>query len=152
MVRLKDRYILFEVVFEQTYNNNCSNLSQRVIYPDDKHPPKLVVSTTTIFSKIRDTVIDLFGDVGHSQLLNRVQPRDQYQQIWAALSFIRSLDGKGCMVRALHLSGTIVKCQRAAIRYNQELLLRWCQRNEVDVTKDAKFILSKCDEAIMAIE
>ncbi|RKP36567.1 hypothetical protein BJ085DRAFT_12180, partial [Dimargaris cristalligena] len=138
MVRLKDRYILFEVVFEQTYNNNCSNLSQRVIYPDDKHPPKLVVSTTTIFSKIRDTVIDLFGDVGHSQLLNRVQlkfysqmtctgilrvARDQYQQIWAALSFIRSLDGKGCMVRALHLSGTIVKCQRAAIRYNQELLL-----------------------------
>lgn len=42
---------------------------------------------------------------------------------WAALTFVTSIREQSCSIRVLHCGGTIRACQKAAVKYNQQLLI-----------------------------
>ncbi|KAJ2630764.1 RNA-binding protein pop5 [Coemansia sp. RSA 1694] len=52
-------------------------------------------------------------------------PRDHYQMVSAALALMTQASKRSCTIRIRHVSGTIKKCQRAAIRTDRELIVAW---------------------------
>lgn len=48
--------------------------------------------------------------------------RGHYQMVCAALTMINSLGGKDVIVRIVRVSGTIKKCEQAAIERNRKLM------------------------------
>lgn len=45
--------------------------------------------------------------------------RDHFRMIWAGITFITKIKGRECLVRVLHVSGTIKKAQQATIRHDR---------------------------------
>jgi hypothetical protein len=69
--------------------------------------------------------------------------------IWTAMTFITRLKGRDCILRVLHVSGTIKKAQMATIRIDREkleLAKATLERLGVDIAateqKNAKDILA----------
>ncbi|KAI9002123.1 hypothetical protein DFJ74DRAFT_613636 [Hyaloraphidium curvatum] len=116
MVRFKNRYLVIEVVF-----------------PDGPHT-LLDVHAGTVANVIRDSLEMNFGEWGaataamslsvkyysaHTNIGIVRVARDHFRLIWGALTFITKLKNRDCIVRVIHVSGTIKKAQLATIRYDK---------------------------------
>ncbi|KAJ1905787.1 RNA-binding protein pop5, partial [Coemansia sp. IMI 209127] len=128
MVRLKNRYICFEVQLETASDTNGS-LSARVL-----------------LALIREQIQLNFGDSGAGRVLGGLQvkhfgqrthlaiikvPRDHCKMVQSALVLITHVQKQPCTVCVRHVSGTIKKCQRAAIRTDRELIISWHRRQQI---------------------
>ncbi|OUM60575.1 hypothetical protein PIROE2DRAFT_46103 [Piromyces sp. E2] len=120
MVRFKNRYILFEIIYDE----------------DEKK--KLNINYSIISNAIKTSIEQNFGSYGigitqSSFTIKYFSPvtkigilrssRKQFNMIWASLTFINNIQNNGCLVRVLHVGGTIKSTQKAAIKYDQEQLL-----------------------------
>ncbi|XP_022095807.1 ribonuclease P/MRP protein subunit POP5-like [Acanthaster planci] len=130
MVRIKNRYFLCELVFEDAVRR------------------ALMVGVQHLYSAVKDAVKEVHGDYGAAALawglnvkyLNPhtgvmlIRVRRQNQKILSTtLPFIKSVAGYPVTVRTLHISGTIRCCQKFLIKYNRRqlvVLLKQCKTKE----------------------
>lgn len=116
MVRVKRRYILFELVFDS--KDDCTNFDRSI---NERH----------ITHAVRDSVQQLYGDYGlgvisQSLVLKRFNKqtkigifscyRHSYRYLFNALLLIQDIQKVKCIFRTHHLSGTIRGCLRALER------------------------------------
>ncbi|KAJ1676013.1 RNA-binding protein pop5 [Spiromyces aspiralis] len=125
MVRFKNRYLCFEIDYE-THNRPTGTARVSLTIPE-------------LASIVREHVRENFGDYGLGSILGAFTvkyfssftnvgiirvARDHYHMIWSALTFINYIKGTRCMVRVIHLSGTIKKSQLAAIKHDRSMIHR----------------------------
>ncbi|CDR44693.1 CYFA0S15e01574g1_1 [Cyberlindnera fabianii] len=135
MVRLKARYILFDILYPPTtkplerYSERDTLLALHSTSPG--------LSSRTIADIVRKQIQIYFGDhgagvVGLSLMVKYFSPktstgiircsRDHYQLVCAALTMINSIGSKDVIVRVVRVSGTIKKCEQAAVERNRDLM------------------------------
>ncbi|GAW18598.1 hypothetical protein ANO14919_080760 [Xylariales sp. No.14919] len=137
MVRIKERYLLVNILYP-------GELGTRADLPDVvvlNQPTSDELTHSTLLRAIRAEVASLFGDYGMGALeggglavkylsqatstfILRIA-RASYRFVWAALSFMNSVpvkNGKPCVFRVVHISGTIRKAEEEAIRRARKLM------------------------------
>ncbi|KAI8325591.1 hypothetical protein GQ54DRAFT_301830 [Martensiomyces pterosporus] len=112
-----------------------------------QHTPS--ISTRGVHNLVREQVVLNFGDSGAGSIQSGLQvkyfsprtrlgilkvPRDHYQMVWAALTLTTHYSKHPCLIRVWHVSGTIKKCQKAAIRVDRELIVAW-HKEQVELAK-----------------
>ncbi|KAJ1951338.1 RNA-binding protein pop5 [Linderina macrospora] len=137
MVRFKHRYLCFEIQFhpaaEQTPGHQRTGQKQPVL------------TSKAVLHMIKDQMQVNFGDSGAGHIVSGTQvkyfssrtnmcilkvPRDHYQMIWSALTLTTHISRAPCMIRMWHVSGTIKKCQQAAIKVDRRLILEWHRQQQ----------------------
>jgi ribonuclease P/MRP protein subunit POP5 len=43
--------------------------------------------------------------------------------VWAAITFVTTIHDQPCAIRVLHCGGTIRSCQKATVKFDQQLLI-----------------------------
>ncbi|CAB4001836.1 Ribonuclease P MRP subunit POP5 [Paramuricea clavata] len=118
MVRLKSRYLLMEIRFEDGLVDQ--SLSSSTVYHD-------------ILRSVENTYGDYgFGCIKMSFKVKYVNPftgvvfvkcsRDYYRMLWHAVTFLKEVNGRQCSMNTLHLAGTINSCQRFLVKHNKKQL------------------------------
>lgn len=122
MVRLKTRYVLFEILYPETR---------------DLRSPKKHADGRKIYRTVRQAVQENFGDLGMGQVqasmnLKYYNPetltgilrvsREHARLAQAALTYVSAVDGQPVIVRVLRVSGTIRRSEQAAIRRDSSLM------------------------------
>jgi ribonuclease P/MRP protein subunit POP5 len=117
MVRFKNRYLLFELQFED----------QQV---DES------LTSFDVFRTLRECLQLNFGDFSAGALLTSLNvkyfnaltnlcivrsSRDNHDIVRATASMMKSIKNRNVSLTCVHVSGTIRSCQEAAIRYNQQV-------------------------------
>ncbi|KAG7810743.1 hypothetical protein KL921_002371 [Ogataea angusta] len=135
MVRLKSRYILFEIIHpeppEPFYGSRKDAILALHRPCDAKITPKLLVQ------EIKTALQNNFGDYGLSMAVslsikyfsNRTSTgiirihRENVRYIIAALTFIRQLRGQDVIIKCSAVSGSIKKCEDRAIELSRQLMV-----------------------------
>src|SRR5271163_2108796 len=130
MVRLKHRWLLFEII----YPSETSPSSNTIPFSTPS-PPN--VTTKLLIDTIRQQISYNFGDHGSGLVSSSLAiryfsnatstgivrvSRDHYRLVWAALSFIRELAGKECVVVVRRVSGTVKKAEEDSLRRDKGAL------------------------------
>ncbi|KAJ8331308.1 RNA-binding protein pop5 [Batrachochytrium dendrobatidis] len=120
MVRFKNRYLLCEIIFENGKISESLNLYQ-------------------ILNAIKESLSTNFGVFGLGVLAISLQVkyfnpftglaivrvnRDYMRLVWACVSLITAINKRICMVKVVHVGGTIKLVQSQAIKYNQTIISR----------------------------
>ncbi|KAJ2745319.1 RNA-binding protein pop5 [Coemansia sp. BCRC 34301] len=141
MVRLKNRYICFELQsqaqIDGTDSQERTSTGQR---------PHEALTARSVHALVREQIKLNFGDSGAGLVLSGLQvkyfssqtrmgilrvPRDHCQMVSAALALTTQASKRPCAIRVQHVSGTIKKCQRAAIRTDRELIVAWHLKQQI---------------------
>ncbi|KAL2917061.1 RNA-binding protein pop5 [Polyrhizophydium stewartii] len=116
MVRLKTRYLLCEVLFEDGKVQDGA-------------------TAYMLLNALKDSIEANFGDVGLGAVAASIQvkyfnpltgmaivraSRDLAPMVWAAATLVTALRKRTCLVRVVHVSGTIRLLQRRAIEFNRD--------------------------------
>ncbi|RYC58666.1 hypothetical protein CHU98_g7540 [Xylaria longipes] len=136
MVRIKERYLLVNILYP-TELGTRANLPDVVVL---NQPTADELTPVALLRAIRAEVAALFGDYGSGALegggfsgmsylststfILRIA-RASYRFVWTALSFMSSVpvkNGKPCVFRVVHVSGTIRKAEEEAIRRARNLI------------------------------
>ncbi|KAF4125230.1 ribonuclease P/MRP protein subunit POP5 [Geosmithia morbida] len=135
MVRLKERYLLVNIVYlpDAGSASGGGSVPNRVV---QHRPTTDKLTHQTLLKAIRAEIATLFGEYGSGALDGTIWvkylslatstfiircPRAHYQMLWAALTFmdhVPAKDGRGqpCIFRVVRVSGTIRKAEEEAIR------------------------------------
>jgi len=123
MVRFKNRWFLVEFI-------RCES-------SDGRRPA--AITSKHVWNALKESVLLNFGDagwgaVGGSLNVKYFSPvtnlciirvgRDQHQIAWGAITLLTTLEGERFIPHVIHCSGTIKKCQQAAIRHDREVVGR----------------------------
>lgn len=127
MVRLKTRYILFQLHYpeEGEYDNIIPSQSTSTL------SPKILAST------LRLSMTKNFGDKALADTLTSFVVKyfsnktstgilrvhfDAVDTVLAAMFFVQTLEGRNVIWESVGVSGSISKCERRAIARNKELI------------------------------
>lgn len=142
MVRFKNRYILYEVIWKDNRADESLNEA----------------SLLTVF---RDSLATNFGDHGlassamsltvkyYNPVTNLCMLRcgfQEYRQVWCALSMISEINNRRVMLHFLHLGGTLKTCQQATIGYNKHLL------QDAHLTQQQSKLLQQAESKLSNLE
>ena len=125
MVRLKHRWLLFEI-----------------LYPNESSATPLSATSQTVTTKLladilRQQISYNFGDHGSGLVSASLSiryfsaatstgiiriARDHYRIVWAALTFIRDLAGRECVITVRRVSGTVKKAEEEILRRDKQAL------------------------------
>ena len=125
MVRLKHRWLLFEIVYP-------SETSAIPFFAASQQ-----VNTKLLTDALRQQISYNFGDCGSGLVASSLSiryfspatssgivriARDCYRIVWAALTFIRDLAGRECVITVRRVSGTIKKAEEEILRRDRSAL------------------------------
>lgn len=150
MVRIKERYLLVKILYP-------NELGSRPDLPDVvviNQPTTDQLNQAALLRGIRTEVANLFGDYGSgameggslglkyfshatSTFILRIS-RSSYRLVWAALTFMTSIpikNGKPCVFRVVHVSGTMRKVEEEAVRRARALIFA-AQNDHKEKTED----------------
>ncbi|XDG09274.1 hypothetical protein ABKA04_008889 [Annulohypoxylon sp. FPYF3050] len=150
MVRIKERYLLVKILYP-------NELGSRPDLPDVvviNQPTTDQLNQAALLRGIRAEVANLFGDYGSgameggslglkyfshatSTFILRIS-RSSYRLVWAALTFMTSIpikNGKPCVFRVIHVSGTMRKVEEEAVRRARALIFA-AQNDHKEKTDD----------------
>ncbi|KAG5928710.1 hypothetical protein E4U53_002598 [Claviceps sorghi] len=138
MVRIKERYLLVNILYPPETDSSTTNMSDLV----SQHRPTMDKLTPQALAKgIKAEVGLLFGDCGLGAFEGSLSvkylslatstfilrcPRAHYQMLWSALTCMDRIpvkDGHACIFRVVRVSGTIRKVEEEAIRQARQLIL-----------------------------
>ncbi|KAF6835204.1 Rpp14 family protein [Colletotrichum plurivorum] len=141
MVRIKERYILVNIVYPpEPSKDGAAKVPDFVVM---HQPTTGQLTPQSLLKALRTEVASLFGDYGSgaiegnlavkylspatSTFILRVK-RAHYRLVWTALTFmdhvpLKNGDGKPCIFRVVRVSGTIRKAEEEAIRQARQLVL-----------------------------
>lgn len=173
MVRLKHRYILFDVVYPPL--SNPQTVEQKRKFASFSHCPKECllqlhtpspssVTARNIVLLLKRVIEDHFGElasgtIGLSIIVkyfsNRTSTgivrcnRTDFQKVVAALALVNKIEGVDVVMRCVHVSGTIKKCEQFSIRRNRKLMIEMGKGDNNDGLKDiiSQFGQGDSDEA-----
>ncbi|KAG0328958.1 hypothetical protein BG000_000261 [Podila horticola] len=167
MVRFKNRYLLFEIIYADTPLGYTSIPALTTSALDVANQPSggespfgdtgrnncrlpPLANKDLVFA-LKDSIAENFGDYGagltqrpltlkyfspHTNIgIIRIS-REELHIVWGALTFIKELKGRSCMIKVIHTSGTIKKCQLTTIRYDRDRIM--FLRNQAQRLKDTQ--------------
>ena len=126
MVRLKHRWLLFEIL----YPNDSSAILFSAASAQN-------VTTKVLTDLLRQQISYNFGDHGSGLVSASLSiryfsaatstgivrvARDNYRIVWAALTFIRDIMGRECVITVRRVSGTVKKAEREIIQRDKSVL------------------------------
>lgn len=125
MVRLKHRWLLFEILYPNDRSTiPFSSASQNV-------------TTKLLTDVLRHQISYNFGDHGSGLVSSSLSiryfsaatstgivriSRDHYRMVWAALTFIRELAGRECVITVRRVSGSVKKAEEEILRRDKRAL------------------------------
>ena len=138
MVRIKNRYILFELLYPPT---ECNAVDDVIFQHRNPNKLKAVISPKTIIYELRKQIKLYLGDQGLGKANITLQIKyfnnvtsvgilkcsaEYYKTVVLGLSMIQSFnnDNHKIIVNVVKLSGTINKLQDHSIKRNKELIKR----------------------------
>ncbi|KAK6200407.1 Rpp14/Pop5 family-domain-containing protein [Scheffersomyces amazonensis] len=140
MVRIKHRYILFEVLYPPTKSGEdsetFSNSQVDALLTLHQSSPS-TINGKLIVSILRKSIQTYYGDQGAGTAAvstivkywsNKTSTgiircdRSAVQMVVGALTLIDKLDNQNIIIRCTHISGTIHKCEEYSIRKSKELI------------------------------
>lgn len=117
MVRFKNRYLLFELV-----------------WADGRAAEEAAAGgEQVLLGVVRDSLAACFGDAGCGSALASLQVkycnpvtglvvlrcgREEHRAVWGAVTLLGSVRGRLVLPRLLHVGGTLRSCVRAALRHD----------------------------------
>ncbi|CAN9312293.1 unnamed protein product [Alternaria alternata] len=131
MVRVKNRYLVVNFLYPEPPAKSKTQLSDAI----QIHSP-------TPDALKQGLIIQLFGDYGSGMVSSGLKvnycspststaiircPRDHYQMVWAALTYITHLPKPldiPVVIRVVRVSGTIKKAEQEVIRRSQHIIKR----------------------------
>lgn len=137
MVRLKTRYLLFEILYPDELDERdlCGSKAQNKV--NLRQPTENKVDGRFMTRLIRDAVLEQFGEYGAGVVASTIAvkyfsqrtstgivrvTRPHFRMIWSTLSDIRELNGRNCIITVKRVSGTIKKCELFAISRNDSAI------------------------------
>ncbi|GEQ72461.1 hypothetical protein JCM33374_g6148 [Metschnikowia sp. JCM 33374] len=156
MVRLKHRYLLFEILYPPSSQPNSRE--QKTKFEDFSNSPKdallhlhgispPAINSRAIVTLIKRVISDHYGEfgsgtVGSSVLVkyfsNKTSTgilrcsRSDFHLVMAALGLIDKVENYKVVVRCVHVSGTIRKCEDFSIRRARHLMTELGRDNELE--------------------
>lgn len=147
MVRLKHRYILFDILYPPSSDPRTT--LQRQKFADFSNSPKetllalhqvspAAINSRSLASLLKRVVEDHFGDFGAGTVglliivkyfSNRTSTgivrcsRSNFDKVVAAFALVTRVDNVDVVMRCVHVSGTIKKCEQYSIRRNRQLII-----------------------------
>ncbi|XP_071946300.1 ribonuclease P/MRP protein subunit POP5-like [Antedon mediterranea] len=118
MVRLRNRYLLCEINFDDQRTN-------------------IAVMSNDLLNEIKQSVVTMHGDYGIGSVMpgfnvKYLNPytrifivrsrRRSYKFVSTALPFMKKLLDKPCRITTLHCGGTIRSCQKFLLKYQRQQL------------------------------
>ncbi|RKP06510.1 Rpp14/Pop5 family-domain-containing protein [Thamnocephalis sphaerospora] len=160
MVRFKNRYLLIEILYEAPQESAALRALQPVVEN---------LSTRELSKLVREAIQENFGDYGAGVTNTGLQvkyfnpltglgiiraPRDHFRLVWAALTFMRKVHNRPCVIRVIHTSGTIRSAQSRAIAYDRDQLLRLAQQHlcEQATQSNVAELTAASEQAISALD
>lgn len=147
MVRLKQRYILFDILYppKSEAGGSKENLEDYINFNKSRQNALLTLHRTSpsninqksLTQAIRSVIQDHFGDLGAGTagmqfaikyFSNKTSTgiircgRLSFQMVIAALALMNKIGDEDVIVRCIHVSGTIKKCEEYSIKRNRELM------------------------------
>lgn len=143
MVRIKNRYLLFNILYPAPPTGAVSSVPSPLDFLDST-PSGFTASN--LAALVRDQVALQFGDhgagVAGSLSVKYFSPvtstgiirvaREHYRLVWAALTFIQSIKGREVVIRVVKVSGTIRKAELEAVRRAKGDIQRIAGKDAVD--------------------
>lgn len=147
MVRLKHRYVLFDIVYppEKTMNSSRDrhkfssfSLSPKEALLQLHEASSSRLNQRSITTILRQVIEDHFGELGaglagQSLVLKYYSSktstgilrcnRQHVDMVMASIALVTKLDDRNVTMRCIHVSGTIRKCEEYLIRRNRELMI-----------------------------
>ncbi|KAF9977640.1 hypothetical protein BGZ73_005356 [Actinomortierella ambigua] len=150
MVRFKNRYIVFDIIYADSPLGLTSLPAVHALktQPDialepfgdtGRHNLRVpAISQKDLVFAIKDSIAENFGDYGvgitqRSLTLKYFSPhtnvgilrvsRDEANMVWGAMTFIRQIKGNPCLIKVIHVTGTIKTCQLKTIEYDRDRIL-----------------------------
>ncbi|CAI5758543.1 unnamed protein product [Candida verbasci] len=147
MVRVKHRYILFEILYPPTTNERVtpredfeafSTAEQNALFTLHQRAPS-TINHKSIMNSIRRSLQDHYGDVGAGSagmlmnlkyFSNKTSTgiircgRAQSDTIIGAMTLIERIDNCYLTFQTLHVSGTIKKCEEYSITRTKQIMCR----------------------------
>ncbi|KAJ3155739.1 hypothetical protein HDU86_004208 [Geranomyces michiganensis] len=160
MVRFKNRFLLFRL----HYNDDPSSGSASSRHAAAAIDP--AIHGGNISSALKDSILLNFGEYGAgiaatSTAVKYFSPwtgtgvlrcaRDQFELVWAALTFMTQLKGKACTFRVVHVGGTIKSVQQETLDLDRKLLEEM-QKMGLITGHQTAGLLTKAREEIAAID
>ncbi|KAI5950188.1 POP5 [Candida margitis] len=149
MVRVKHRYILFEILYPPGASNNKSHSDAEEVtqFTSSERNALLTlhraspanINHKTILHAIRKSLQEYYGDFGAGSagmlmtlkyFSNKTSTglircgRAQFETIVAAMSLISRLEDQNIAFSCVHVSGTIKKCEEFSIKKSTEMIRR----------------------------
>ncbi|ODQ63679.1 ribonucleases P/MRP protein subunit POP5, partial [Nadsonia fulvescens var. elongata DSM 6958] len=137
MVRLKTRYLLFDLIYPDTITSEYDGIRPELNTVNIHTPSKTSVDIRLLNRVFRDAIRDAYGEYGAGSVASTIAvkyfspttstgilrvSRQHYQLTWAGLTLIQSIDGREVIIQVVHVSGTIKKCEQAAIARNKAMV------------------------------
>lgn len=141
MVRLKQRYILFDILYPPEPNGeefDTFSDSPRSALLSLYQSSSTLINPKTLTQVIRKILQDHYGDfgAGTAGMLISVKyfnnktstgilrcSRQSFHLVMASLTLLNRIGKREVIVRCLHVSGTIKKCEEFSIKRNKNLML-----------------------------
>ncbi|KAF3039537.1 hypothetical protein E8E12_006647 [Didymella heteroderae] len=138
MVRVKFRYLVVNFLYPEPTSKQRAGLPDLV---QIHSPTPDAFNAGALIRLLRDAVEDLYGDYGSGMVSSSLKvnyfspststaiircPRDHYEIVWAALTYITKLPRVDLPVvcRVLRVSGTIRKAEEEVIRRSRNIIKR----------------------------
>ncbi|KAH6614171.1 Rpp14/Pop5 family-domain-containing protein [Boeremia exigua] len=138
MVRVKFRYLVVNFLYPEPSSKSRTALPDLV---QIHSPTPDAFNTGALVRLLRDAVEELYGDYGSGMVSSSLKvnyyspststaiircPRDNYEMVWAALTYVTKLPRIDTPVvcRVLRVSGTIRKAEEEVIRRSQQIVKR----------------------------
>ncbi|RLV94180.1 Ribonuclease P/MRP protein subunit POP5 [Spathaspora sp. JA1] len=140
MVRVKQRYILFDILYPPTSvrddnDDFCSSESNALLSLHQSSPSE--INQKSLIQAIRKSLQLHYGDFGGGSagMLMSVKyfsnktstgivrcGRGSFELIVGALALITKIEGYDVLIRCTHVSGTIKKCEEYSVKKSKELM------------------------------
>lgn len=170
MVRLKQRYILFDILYPPVSNGEefetFSNSPQHALL-SLYQSSGAQINPKALTQAIRKSLQDHYGDfgAGTAGILLSVKyfnnktstgilrcSRQSYNLVMASLTLLNRIGKRELIVRCLHVSGTIKKCEEFSIKRNKNLMLLIKQGRNEGSKGVSQLITNLEDRGILDIE
>lgn len=149
MVRVKHRYILFEIIYPPASNTEAlpTDTNEATQFTSSESNALLTlhraspsnINHKTILHAIRKSLQEYYGDFGSGSagmlmtlkyFSNKTSTgiircgRAQFETIVAAMSLVTKIEDQNITLSCAHISGTIKKCEEFSIKRSKELMRR----------------------------
>ncbi|KIW60256.1 hypothetical protein PV05_00488 [Exophiala xenobiotica] len=167
MVRIKHRYLLFNVLYPATTPTPpSSQTTPSYVLFSRPSPPHL--NARLLLSTLRSTIQSLFGDHGLSVVQSSLRviyfspststvilrvPRAHFRLVWASLTFMDTIPGPDrksapvqCVIRVTRVSGTIRKSEEELLRQARRDIVRAKREGRADEDEDKNMLQGLLDK------